>query len=129
MQCRIMSNKYITEIIPDFGEMADWARQAFEDGQFFHDALKRVADLERKLDDEQSYYLTACEQRDSLKEKLKAVEESWHLANGVADLAMKHRNNAEQELTRLQKRTVPLAFIGGFGWCAFWAWVGYRSYC
>ncbi len=44
-----MSN-HITEIVPDLDKMPAWAREAFEAGQFFDAAFKRVAKLEAKLE-------------------------------------------------------------------------------
>ena len=45
-----MSDKHITEILPDLDKMPAWAREAFEAGQFFDAAFKRVVELEAKLD-------------------------------------------------------------------------------
>ena len=40
---------HITEILPDLEDMPDWAREAFEAGQFFDVAFKRVDKLEATL--------------------------------------------------------------------------------
>ena len=45
-----MSDKHITEILPDLDKMPDWAREAFEAGQFFNVAFKRVEELEWLID-------------------------------------------------------------------------------
>jgi len=42
---------HITEILPDIDKMPDWAKEAFEAGQFFDVAFKRVEKLERKLEE------------------------------------------------------------------------------
>jgi len=41
---------YITEIIPD--SWPDWAKDAFDDGQFFRIAVEKVIDLEAQLSKE-----------------------------------------------------------------------------
>ena len=40
---------HITEILPDLEDMPDWAREAFEAGQLFDVAFKRVEGLEQQL--------------------------------------------------------------------------------
>jgi len=47
-----VSSTHITEIIPDFDKMPDWAREAFEDGQYFNvvaEKVKRLEELETKF--------------------------------------------------------------------------------
>ena len=41
---------YITEIIPDFDKLPDWAREAFEDGQYFAVVSEKVIAYEAKLE-------------------------------------------------------------------------------
>ena len=55
--------------------------------------------------------IVLCKQIDKLNarnEELQAqiakAEDGWHMANGVADLAMKHRNEAEAQVKELQKQ-------------------------
>jgi len=45
-----MNGNHITEILPDLDKMPAWAREAFEDGQFFDVAFKRVERLELTID-------------------------------------------------------------------------------
>ena len=40
-----MSN-HISEIIPDMKDLPDWARDAFEDGQFFNVTFEKIAENE-----------------------------------------------------------------------------------
>ena len=42
-----------------------------------------------------------------LEAKLEAAEDGWHLANGTADLAMKHRDLAENSIKRVTKVVEP----------------------
>jgi hypothetical protein len=42
---------HVTEIVPDLDTMPDWARKAFEDGQFFRVALDRVKEMEGACND------------------------------------------------------------------------------
>ena len=44
-----MTMHHITEILPDLEDMPDWAREAFEAGQFFDVAFKRVEKLEAAI--------------------------------------------------------------------------------
>jgi len=37
---------HITEIIPDLDKLPDWARKAFEDGQFFNVVAKKIEEIE-----------------------------------------------------------------------------------
>jgi len=41
--------QHITKILPDLDKMPDWAREAFEAGQFFNVAFKRVEKLEKRI--------------------------------------------------------------------------------
>ena len=61
-----MSDKYITEILPDLDKMPEWARKAFEEGQFFNAAFKLVEKLEKTI--------TALE-----SEKAELVKHTTHL--------------------------------------------------
>ena len=40
---------HITEIIPDFDKLPDWAREAFEDGQYFAVVSEKVIAYEAKI--------------------------------------------------------------------------------
>ena len=40
----------ITEIIPDLNELPDWAREAFEEGQFFTAIGKKIKEHEMLID-------------------------------------------------------------------------------
>ncbi len=41
---------HITEIIPDFDKLPDWAREAFKDGQYFTVVSEKVIEYEAKLE-------------------------------------------------------------------------------
>lgn len=45
---------------------------------------------------------------DALRRERDEAREGWHLGNGCADLAMKHRDVAEQELTAVRARIAAL---------------------
>ncbi len=51
------------------------------------------------------------EERDQLRAELEKAGESLHYSNGVADLAMKHRNAAEQELEKWHEMAKELATL------------------
>jgi len=42
-------NEYITEIIPDLDKLPDWAREAFEDGQYFNVVSEKVIAYEATI--------------------------------------------------------------------------------
>ena len=42
-------NEYITEIIPDLDKLPDWAREAFEDGQYFAIVSEKVIAYEETI--------------------------------------------------------------------------------
>lgn len=69
------------------------------------DALKtaneRLQAYEREIGVRMYEAAKAESERDDLRAKLAEAEEAWHLANGVADLAMKHRDLAERDAVRL----------------------------
>ena len=44
---------HITEIIPDFDKLPDWAREAFEDGQYFAVVSEKVIEYEARLEAEE----------------------------------------------------------------------------
>jgi len=42
-------NEHITEIIPDFDKLPDWAREAFKDGQYFNVVSEKVIAYEATI--------------------------------------------------------------------------------
>ena len=40
---------HITEMMPNADKWPDWAKTAFEEGNFFEEAVRRVEDLENQL--------------------------------------------------------------------------------
>ena len=63
---------HITEIIPDFSKLPDWAREAFEDGQYFAVVSEKVIEYEVKLEDAEKDLANYDMAEDFLIEKLEA---------------------------------------------------------
>ncbi len=54
---------------------------------------------------------------DRLRARVASLEESLHYANGVADLAMKHRDDAENRVAELERALLLIEPSGDFsGW-------------
>lgn len=49
----------ITEIIPD--DFPDWAQKAFDDGQFFRIAVRKVEELQKKIKEHNDGCVASCE--------------------------------------------------------------------
>ena len=82
--------------------MDAWGKEANHDADIVDEAADRIEQLNRssegwkEIADE---YFDAIGERNTRIEKL---EEQAHYANGVADLAMKHRDYAEQRVETLE---------------------------
>ena len=55
------------------------------------------------LDHRDRLMLEAADELDRLRARVASLEESLHYANGVADLAMKHRDDAENRVAELEQ--------------------------
>ena len=61
---------HITEIIPDFDKLPDWAREAFEDGQYFAVVSEKVIEYEatiKAIGELKSYSVTFVDKETNLR--------------------------------------------------------------
>ena len=81
------------------------ARQWFEDQQRrYPDSVRgyelALVDVKSERD---ALCNEAADELDRLRARVASLEESLHYANGVADLAMKHRDDAEKRVAELER--------------------------
>ncbi len=76
-----MTDTHITEIIPDLNDLPDWAREAFEEGQYFNAVDKKIKQVEairEKVSELVTVYFEGCsadEFDDRMREIQKTIRE------------------------------------------------------
>lgn len=94
-------NRVLNEYLADTDACVAAVRRRYDDG---HQARVDSADARRRADAAESELSTLRAQVAALSEKLAVAEKMAHYANGVADLAMKHRDAAESMVSTLNTR-------------------------